>query len=211
MNHPTPPAAASDVCQHGGSWKCNLRAGHAGPHRAGPSALSAQPAGVAGEGQEAAIGAAFLNVLRHPSHAWHKTGAWPFIEMVADQSGAALFDNAPPIAQQGGGEVTDAMVEAASDAYRAAAVSEGFDDADPDQIVTHRRWIRAALTAALASKADGGARSVVITEEVPGCEPHWFVRVPGNKGNSPQFDTYQAAVKFCEFVGWTYTTEYFTP
>lgn len=60
---------------------------------------------------------------------------------------------------------------------------------------------------ATAQKVDN--TPLTIHEEVPGCEPHWFVGGIVKGSESPKFDTHAGAVKFCEALGRTYTTEYF--
>ena len=52
-------------------------------------------------------------------------------------------------APEGGWAVDDSMVERAADAYEAAAESEGFGRVEGSERVTHLRFIRAAIDAAL--------------------------------------------------------------
>lgn len=69
---------------------------------------------------------------------------------------------------------------------------------------------------AYAQGVRDGARlpknNAVIHQEVPGCEPNWFVSIEGlKKYDSPKFDTHEGAVLFCEAMGLKYTTSYFEP
>ena len=50
-----------------------------------------------------------------------------------------------------------------------------------------------------------------IVEEVPGCEPHWFVAGLVPTADPPKFDTWSGAARFCETIGRDYITEYFEP
>ena len=64
------------------------------------------------------------------------------------------------------------------------------------------------------------AREVVIVEEVPGVEPHWWIKLPegGNKPGEAYrskptawFESHAEAVHWCETLGWKHTTNYFEP
>lgn len=100
---------------------------------------------------DAAIGAAFLSVLRDPNVAWRNTGAKPFIDRVA-----ALTATAPQ-----GGEEIDADTIYLGIAWRHAAASFRDDDAqaqnwadigdkyhrgrDPEDYVPGARWLAACV------------------------------------------------------------------
>lgn len=50
---------------------------------------------------------------------------------------------------------------------------------------------------------------VTIFEEVPGCEPHWYVAIPSCGSDQPKFDTLEGAMNFCRVMRLEYTVEYF--
>ena len=76
---------------------------------------------------------------------WHM-GTSEAYDDAADRLEAAQALQAAP---EGGWAVDDSMVERAADAYEAAAESEGFGRVEGSERVTHLRFIRAAIDAAL--------------------------------------------------------------
>lgn len=94
----------------------------------------------------AAIGAAFLNVLRHPSHTWHQTEAWPFISMVADQSGAAQYFDSPTTTAP----ITLASAGSKVYEYLGAAVASRFSEEASD----HADKLHPQLTQGQADEAN---------------------------------------------------------
>lgn len=115
---------------------------------------SKQPAASEGDGQgidDRALDAALMAA---------RNATWDIGEDASHSSAekialAVLAALRTPASEGDGGRVvvTDEMVERAADAYEAAAESEGFGRVDGSERVTHLRFIRAAIDAALLAKS----------------------------------------------------------